>query len=111
MSKVVMSLPRGPSPACRAGATLERADHVGRDPAAVEPARLRLHPNPVDVACNPPRLERHILEDVLESGERVAVPPAYRIQSQRRGPDGGEVLRIHDLETGRETPVPGSEGL
>jgi len=65
-----------PLPAPASGFALERSDDVGGDPAAVEPASLRQHPLPVDVALDHGRHEGQEPGDRHEPGGRRLITPS-----------------------------------
>ncbi len=87
-------LARLDSPMCGAGAALERADDLRRDPAAVEAALVRLHQLVVDVArVDALRIERQVVLDrrgTVRSGRDRSRPrratPAHRLGARNTTP-------------------------
>ena len=64
-------VPASRLPARRAGLAFERSLDLGRDPATVEPARLRLHARAVNTAfVHAPGVKRDVIRDRLEDAPR-----------------------------------------
>src|SRR5438552_3950428 len=81
-------------PALRPRPALERSDHVGRDPAAIEIAFLRLHPLAVDVAgIHASRVEGDVVRDRLVAGGRRLVEPGGVLR-RTAGDRDGVVARV-----------------
>ena len=67
------------------GSPLNGSDNLGRDPAAIEAARLRLHTDAVDVALDSRRVEGEMTAKGLEPWLRVLVGPSDRLEHDRGG--------------------------
>jgi hypothetical protein len=70
-----------PSPAFAAGLALERPDQLGRDPAAVVAAGLRVDPRAADRAVELLRVEGDAVGNRLGTEERMRVAPRHRGQA------------------------------
>ena len=64
-------------PVLAAWVALERADQLGRDPAAIKAAGLRADGRTVDGAIEGRRIERHTVCQRLGAGKRPWVAPRH----------------------------------